>query len=188
MDDVLGVGAPDLSRLLACSAHTALQPPGPSLVFPEAFGGCLSLCFTFAKRKRKWEEGRRRVGSGPGFPVRTCTSKRLFLASPESQGSESSVLGQFLKVPRPSPVHWSEWALGSSLKAQAGPWGRTAPPSQSDPRHCPPLPELQTLPGPTLLPAPTQDSYAGRWLLPLGWELAVRGPGGLSTASAERCS
>ena len=148
----------------------------------------LSLCFTFANRKRKWEEGRRRVGSGPGFPVRTCTSKRLFLASPESQGSESSVLGQFLKVPRPSPVHWSEWALGSSLETQAGPWGRTAPPSQSDPRHRPPLPELQTLPGPTLLPAPTQDSYAGRWLLPLGWELAVRGPGGLSTASAERCS
>ena len=50
------------------------------------------------------------------------------------------------------------------------------------------LPELQTLPSPTLFPAPTQDSYAGRWLPPLGWELAVCGPGGLSTASVERCS
>lgn len=86
MDDVLGVGAPDLSRLLECSVHTALQPPGPSLVFPEAFGGCLSLCFTFAKRKRKWEEGRRRVGSGPGFPVRDLHIKASISGLPRVTG------------------------------------------------------------------------------------------------------
>ena len=56
MGDVLG--GPDLSQLLEFSAHTVLQPPGPSRAFPEAFGGCLSL-FYFC---RKEEE----VGGGTG--------------------------------------------------------------------------------------------------------------------------
>ena len=82
MGDVLG--GPDLSQVLEYSAHTVLQPPDPSRAFPEAFGGC--LCFTFAKRKRKWEEGRGRVGSGPGLPVRDPHIKASISGLPRVTG------------------------------------------------------------------------------------------------------
>ena len=69
MDDVLGVGAPDLSRLLECSAHTALQPPGPSLVFPEAFGGCLSLSlFYFCQQEEEVGGGKEAGGIRAWLP------------------------------------------------------------------------------------------------------------------------
>ena len=81
--------------------HGPPAPRVPSSGCSEALGGsdsqevsgrvafpCLSVCFTFAKRKRKWEEGRRPAEPGallegpvsPAPQLGTHTSKGLFLA------------------------------------------------------------------------------------------------------------
>ena len=108
MGDVLG--GPDLSQVLEYSAHTVLQPPDPSRAFRKHSVAVSVLLLPKGRGRGRREGG----GWDPGLASQlgTRTSKCLFLASRGSQGSESNVLGQFLKVPCPWAGSWWYVALG----------------------------------------------------------------------------
>lgn len=168
----------------------------PASVCSEAFGGsgsqegsglmafpCLSVCFTFAKRKRKWEEGRR--PAEPGTPSGRPGEPSFSVRDPHIKGSISGFTGGHREVSQTDGG--SSWSCPSRQLAhgcRVGPLGgsrgcQTMP--GVAPREGLLLPasrtpsELRTPPGRALLPHPSQ---AGRWFPPLGCECAVCDPGG----------